>query len=163
MAVIDPDWTAIALSSPVTWSTDLSGSVNWTASGGTPTSSSGAGFPWTSPSVAGPVRVTATNGAIILIRDLIATDYNFPYKPSIAVDGTEDDTAIIHRLESGIRNGRRVIGTKKAFELKFNSRGNGFFPDRRQARSLYDGRPYYRDDSGLEVRQRGDEKLRPAR
>jgi len=106
------------------FSLDDGSSATWTASAGTPTTGSGAFFGiWTTPNAPGTtVRITATSGGVTVILDIIITSADFPYAPSIVVEGTVDDVTLLHTMENGARRGRRKTGVKGAWDLTFKNR-----------------------------------------
>ena len=121
MAKILPEKNAVLPSSATNWTTDLGGSLSWTASGGTPTSGSGTPFIWGAPA-SGTIRITVTNGSLTAIRDVLVVTYSLSQEPSLAVEGSVDDVTLFHRMENGARRGRQKIPPKAAWELTFKNR-----------------------------------------
>jgi hypothetical protein len=122
--------SAVAINDNVLWQTDMFGTINWTFSAGTPTSATGATVFWTAPASGGfTVRITATNGTDTAIKDVQIVDELFSYNPSLAVEGSLDDTTLLHTMDDGGRRGRLKAFAKLRYELKFNNRSLSEYGD----------------------------------
>jgi hypothetical protein len=82
-------------------------------------------FDWTAPS-SGTARITAVRddgvNVYTAVLDLTITMHQFNYRPSLVVEGTLDDTTLLHTMENGGRRGRRKTPALQRWELKFNNR-----------------------------------------
>lgn len=103
------------------WTTNLGGTLSWTATGGTPTSGSGSSFSWGAPA-SGVVRISVSNGSLSAYRDVLVVTYSTTVKASIPLDGSVDDITLTHTMESGGRKGRRKASPKRRWELAFRKR-----------------------------------------
>lgn len=122
-----PGWT-------VSFSTDLTGTINWTASAGT-ASFTGKPFVWSAPNTAQTVRITASNGTTTLIWDILVVSREMGYKPSKRIKGRYVDKSLIHIMENGARRGRRKVRAKMAYEFSFQNRT---YTEYTEQRALYD-------------------------
>lgn len=123
MPSITPAINGVVNLAAVNFQTDLPGSVSWTASAGTPTSGSGSSFFWGAsiPGLA-TVRITATNGTITLVRDIVIVRFVFVEKASEVKEGSFREFVLSHRMENGQMRGRRKTPPKLTYEVSFRNR-----------------------------------------
>jgi hypothetical protein len=120
--VITPNYIAVEPGELVDWDTNIP-SATWTASAGTINPITGF---WTAPATTGQVaRVTATNGAHTVFRDVVALE-KFPLTdPSLPLSWERKKTVLISRAEDRSRAAR--VKDKdglafEAYELQFKNR-----------------------------------------
>lgn len=125
-AIVTPTQTAATPGEQLTFTTNMTGTINWTADYGTPTSGSGASFVWTAPNVAGLVaKIKADNGTFsktIEIPVLLA----FPYTdPALPLSWDRRKTVLVSRAEDRTRAARvkdKGALAFESFELSFKQR-----------------------------------------
>lgn len=125
-AVITANVTGAAtLGEVVTFSTNMTGTINWTADLGSPLTGTGANFAWTAPNQAGLVaRITATNGTFSVAVELPVLE-KFAYDPTLNIPWDRKKTVLISRAEDRSRSSR--VKDKgglafEAFEFTFRNR-----------------------------------------
>lgn len=125
-AIVTPTQTAATPGEQITFTTNMTGTTNWTADYGTPTSGSGSSFVWTAPNVAGPtVKIKADNGTFsktIEIPVLLA----FPYTdPALPLSWDRRKTVLVSRAEDRTRAARvkdKGALAFESFELSYKNR-----------------------------------------
>ena len=119
------DVTAATLGEVLTLSTNMTGTINWTASVGTLSSSSGSTVTWTAPNQSQLVAlITATNGTYTVTVE-IPTLKAFPYTPNRPLKWDRKKTVLLSRAEDRRRAARVKDANNEAyesFELTFNNR-----------------------------------------
>ena len=115
---------AAVLGEVVTFTTNMTGSITWTADIGT-SSGSGSSFAWTAPSTSNvEARVTASNGTLSKTV-VVPVLKKIPYDPSARIDGEIKKTVVLSRAEDGTRTSRvknRYQEQFRALTLQFNNR-----------------------------------------
>ncbi|HKX31982.1 MAG TPA: hypothetical protein VJ302_30120, partial [Blastocatellia bacterium] len=122
--VITQSLTAAQPGELVTFQTNLTGSITWSATAGT-TPGSGTTFAWTAPGAAGQrVRITATNGTTTLVVWIEVLKL-FPYQPNGPIESTDTKNALISSAEDGTRSSRvknKNGNPAQTYDLTFEDR-----------------------------------------
>ena len=117
--------TAATLGEVLTLSTNMTGTINWTASVGTLSASSGATVTWTAPNQSQLVGlITATNGTYTVTAEIPVLK-EFPYVPNRSLKWDRKKTVLISRSEDRRRAARVKDYNNEpfeAFELTFLNR-----------------------------------------
>lgn len=110
------DVTAATLGEVLTLSTNMTGTINWTASVGSLSSSSGSTVTWTAPNQSQLVAlVTATNGTYTVRAEIPALTA-FPYRPNRSLKWDRKKTVLLSRAEDRSRAARVKDANNEPFE-----------------------------------------------
>ena len=92
----------------LTLTTNMTGTINWTASTGTLSASSGATVTWTAPSQAGlDALIVATNGTYT-VSAIIPVLNAFPYRPNLTLKWERKKTVLVSQSEDKRGRATRV-------------------------------------------------------
>jgi hypothetical protein len=117
---------AVTPSEVLTLTTNMTGTVNWTASVGTLSSSSGGTVTWTAPGQDGlEALITATNGTYT-VKATIPVLKAFPYKPNRPLKWDRKKIVLVSQSENRAGRASRVKNAnnepQESFELTFLNR-----------------------------------------
>lgn len=109
----------------VNFTTNIGGSITWSADIGTPTSGSGAGFAWTAPGITQLEGIIKATNGTLTVQIVVPVLKLFPYDPTLSIPWTVRKTVLISRAEDRTRSSR--VKDKdglpyESFELKFANR-----------------------------------------
>jgi hypothetical protein len=109
----------------VNFTTNIGGSITWSADIGTPTSGSGAAFAWAAPGIAQTEAIIKATNGTLTVSLVVPVLKKFPYDPTLSVPWTQRKTVLISRAEDRTRSSR--VKDKdglayESFELKFANR-----------------------------------------
>ena len=114
---------AAVLGEAITFTTNMTGSITWSADYGT-SSGSGSSFAWTAPSTSQIIaRITATNGTLTKTVECPVLKA-IPQDPMATIDGEQKRTVAISRAEDRSRYGRikdRNQQSYKAWSLSYRN------------------------------------------
>lgn len=110
------DVTAATLGEVLTLTTNMTGTINWTASVGSLSSSTGSTVTWTAPNQSQIVGlITATNGTYTVTVEIPVLKA-FPYRPNRPLKWERRKTVLISRSEDRRRAARVKDANNQAFE-----------------------------------------------
>jgi hypothetical protein len=90
---------AAKLGEVLTLTTNMTGTINWTATIGTLSSSSGSSVTWTAPNQAGlTAKITATNGTYTVSQEIRVLNH-FSYNPNTPLNWEDKRTLLVSRAE----------------------------------------------------------------
>lgn len=109
----------------VNFTTNIGGSITWSADIGTPTSGSGAAFAWAPPGIAQLEGIIKATNGTLTVTLVVPVLKKFPYDPTLSIPWTRHKTVLISRAEDRTRSSR--VKDKdglpyESFELKFANR-----------------------------------------
>lgn len=120
--VLTSTYTAAQPGEVLTLTTNMTGTVTWTAESGSISGSPGTTVTWTAPNTPGVTpRITATNGTLTRIVQIPVLRL-FPYYPTTPVSWANKKDVLISKAEDGSRSTRIKRDAYEAFEFKFNNR-----------------------------------------
>lgn len=90
---------AAKLGEVLTLTTNMTGTINWTATIGTLSASSGSSVTWTAPNQAGlTAKITATNGTYTVSQEIRVLNH-FSYNPNTPLNWEDKRTLLVSRAE----------------------------------------------------------------
>lgn len=108
--------TAAKLGEVLTLTTNMTGTINWTADLGSLSGATGATVTWTAPNQSQLVAlITATNGTYTITVEIPVLKH-FPYDPSRDVKWQRRKTVLVSRAEDRSRSSRVKDSDDRAFE-----------------------------------------------
>lgn len=118
--------SAATPSEVLTLTTNMTGTINWTASTGTLSSATGGTVTWTAPGADGlEAIITATNGTYTVTKTISVLNA-FPYRPNLPLKWERKKTVLVSPSEDRSRRFSRVKNTDdtpfEAHELVFQNR-----------------------------------------